>query len=204
MKLESTKKTTRTKHANALRPGLITAAIALACGFGAPANAAVSDDVVKIGVLTDMSGTYSDFTGQGAVIAARMAVKDFSKDGTVLGKKVEVVSADHQNKADIGSEIARSWIDRDKVDVITELVTTSVALAVMDVVAQKNRIALVSGAASLPITNERCNANTVHWVYDSYGLAAGTAKAVVKSGKKNWSPDPIAEALDFEKDFFLK
>ena len=186
MKLESTKKTTRTKHANALRPGLITAAIALACGFGAPANAAVSDDVVKIGVLTDMSGTYSDFTGQGAVIAARMAVKDFSKDGTVLGKKVEVVSADHQNKADIGSEIARSWIDRDKVDVITELVTTSVALAVMDVVAQKNRIALVSGAASLPITNERCNANTVHWVYDSYGLAAGTAKAVVKSGKKNW------------------
>lgn len=186
MKLESTKKKTRTKHANALRPGLITAAIALACGFGAPANAAVSDDVVKIGVLTDMSGTYSDFTGQGAVIAARMAVKDFSKDGTVLGKKVEVVSADHQNKADIGSEIARSWIDRDKVDVITELVTTSVALAVMDVVAQKNRIALVSGAASLPITNERCNANTVHWVYDSYGLAAGTAKAVVKSGKKNW------------------
>lgn len=150
------------------------------------AQAAISDDVVKIGVLTDMSGAYSDFTGQGAVIAAQMAIKDFSKDGTVLGKKIELVSADHLNKADIGAERARNWIEREKVDVITELVTTSVALAVMDVVAQKNKVALISGAASLPITNERCNANTVHWVYDSYGLAAGTAKAVVESGKKNW------------------
>lgn len=161
---------------------------ALAAGvLGATAaQAAITDDVVKIGVLTDMSGTYSDFTGQGAVIAARMAVQDFSAAGTVLGKKIELVSADHQNKADVGAERARSWIDRDKVDVITELVTTNVALAVMDVVAQKNKVALVSGSASLPITNERCNANTVHWVYDSYGLAAGTAKAVVAGGKKNW------------------
>lgn len=168
------------------KPKLMACSIALLGALGSQAHAAISDDVVKIGVLTDMSGTYSDFTGQGAVIAAQMAVKDFSKDGTVLGKKIEVVGADHQNKADIGAERARSWIDRDKVDVITELVTTNVALSVMDVVAQKNKIALVSGAASLPITNERCNANTVHWVYDSYGLAAGTAKAVVASGKKNW------------------
>lgn len=158
---------------------------ALVCA-GVSAHAAVSDDIVKIGVLTDMAGTYADFTGQGAVIAAQMAIKDFSKDGAVLGKKIELVSADHQNKADIGAERARSWIDRDKVDVITELVTTNVALAVMDVVAQKNKVALISGAASLPITNERCNANTVHWVYDSYGLAAGTAKALVTAGKKNW------------------
>ncbi len=164
---------------------VIMAALSAAFASGA-AQAAVSDDVVKIGVLTDMAGTYADFTGQGAVIAAQMAIKDFSKDGTVLGKKIELVSADHQNKADIGAERARSWIDRDKVDVITELVTTNVALAVMDVVAQKNKVALISGAASLPITNERCNANTVHWVYDSYGLAAGTAKAVVGAGKKNW------------------
>jgi branched-chain amino acid transport system substrate-binding protein len=115
-----------------------------------------------------------------------MAVEDFAKSSTALGKKVEVVSADHQNKADIGAERARSWFDREKVDIIVELVTTNVALAVMDVAAQKNKIAIVTGAASLPITNERCNANTVHWVYDSYGLASGTAKAVVQSGKKSW------------------
>jgi branched-chain amino acid transport system substrate-binding protein len=175
-----------TKVARIGRPGLLACAMALSAALGTPAHAAISDDVVKIGVLTDMSGTYADFTGQGAVIAARMAVKDFSADGTVLGRKIEVVSADHQNKADIGAERARSWIDRDKVDVITELVTTSVALSVMDVVAQKNKVALVSGSASLPITNERCNANTVHWVYDSYGLAAGTAKSIVAAGKKNW------------------
>ncbi len=167
-------------------PTRLACALALMGVVSAPAYAAISDDVVKIGVLTDMAGTYADFTGQGSVIAAQMAVKDFSADGTVLGKKIEIVSADHQNKADIGAERARSWIDRDKVDVITELVTTNVALSVMDVVAQKNKIALVSGAASLPITNERCNANTVHWVYDSYGLAAGTAKAMVNAGKKNW------------------
>lgn len=152
----------------------------------ASAQQKVSDDVVKIGVLTDMSGTYSDFTGTGAVIAAKMAVEDYAKNGTILGKKVEVVSADHQNKADIGAERARSWFDREKVDTIVELVTTGVALAVMDVAEQKNKLALVSGSASLPITNERCNANTVHWVYDSYGLASGTAKSMVQAGKKNW------------------
>jgi len=171
------------------RPGrkALVACIATLVGAGqAFAEPKISDDVVKIGVLTDMSGTYSDFTGQGAVIAAQMAVADYARNGTVLGKKVEVVSADHQNKADIGAERARSWFDRDKVDVIVELVSTNVALAVMDVAEQKNKLALVSGSASLPITNERCNPNTVHWVYDSYGLASGTAKAVVQSGKKNW------------------
>ncbi len=176
----------RTLPARAAMPTRLACAIALTGALAAPAHAAVSDDVVKIGVLTDMAGTYADFTGQGSVIAAQMAVKDFSADGTVLGKKIEVVSADHQNKADIGAERARSWIDRDQVDVITDLVATTVALSVMDVAAQKNKVVLVSGAASLPITNERCNANTVHWVYDSYGLAAGTAKAVVGTGKKNW------------------
>lgn len=158
-----------------------------ASAFAGPAPAqAVSGDVVKIGVLTDMSGAYSDFTGSGAVIAAKMAVEDFSASGRVLGKPIEIVSADHQNKADVGAQRALSWFDRDNVDVITELVTTNVALAVMNIAEQKNRMVLISGAASLPITNERCNANTVHWVYDSYGLASGTAKAVVQSGKKNW------------------
>jgi branched-chain amino acid transport system substrate-binding protein len=168
--------------------GRYLAAGLVASVFAVPAAAqqAISGDVVKIGVLTDMSGAYSDFTGSGAVIAAKMAVEDFSKTGKVLGKPIEIVSADHQNKADVGAQRALSWFDRDNVDVITELVTTSVALAVMNIAEQKNKMVLISGAASLPITNERCNANTVHWVYDSYGLASGTAKAVVQSGKKNW------------------
>lgn len=165
---------------------LLTLAIAGIVANTAWAQSKISDDVVKIGVLTDMSGTYADFTGQGAVIAARMAIEDFSKNGMVAGKKIELVSADHQNKADIGAERARSWFDREKVDVITELVTTNVALAVMDIAEQKNKVALVSGSAAQVITNERCSPNAVHWVYDSYGLASGTAKAIVQSGKKNW------------------
>ncbi len=152
----------------------------------AAAQQKISDDVVKIGVLTDMTGGYADFAGAGAVTAARMAVADFSKDGTVLGKKIEVVYSDHQNKPDVGASRARQWFDQEQVDVIVELVTTNVALAVMDIAEQKKKMVLISGAASLPITNERCNASTVHWVYDSYGLASGTAKAIVQSGKKNW------------------
>lgn len=169
-----------------LGKSLLSLAIASAIPHTAWAQNKISDDIVKIGVLTDMSGAYADFTGQGAVIAARMAIEDFSKNGTVAGKKIELVSADHQNKADIGAERARSWFDREKVDVITELVTTNVALAVMDIAEQKNKVALVSGSAAQVITNERCSPNAVHWVYDSYGLASGTAKAIVQSGKKNW------------------
>ena len=117
-------------------------------------------------MLTDLSSTYSDLAGPGAVIAAKMAIADFSKDGTVIGKKIELVSADHQNKADIAANKAREWYDKDGVDVIVELVSTNVALAVMEVAEQKNKITLVSGAASLPITNEKCTANNVHWTYD--------------------------------------
>ncbi|WP_300434563.1 ABC transporter substrate-binding protein [Zoogloea sp.] len=166
--------------------GIVVAGVVLGAAGSAFAQQKISDDVVKIGVLTDMSGGYSDFTGSASVIAAQMAVEDFAKSGVVAGKKIEIVSADHQNKADIGAERARNWFDRDKVDVIVELVSTNVALAVMDVAEQKNRLALVSGAATQSITNERCNASTVHWVYDSYGLASGTAKAVMNAGKKNW------------------
>ena len=159
----------------------------LATGVSGLASAQkISDDVVKIGVLTDLSGAYSDVAGQGSVVAAKMAIDDFSKDGKVLGKKIELISADHQLKADIAANKAREWYDKEKVDVITELVSTNAALAAMEVAEQKNQITLVSGAASLPITNEKCTAVNVHWVYDTYALSNGTAKAVVKAGKKSW------------------
>ena len=162
----------------------ILAAAAL-CASGA-ARAQVSDDIVKIGVLTDLSNIYSDISGAGSVLAAKMAIEDFSKDGTVLGKKIELISADHQNKADISANIAREWFDKEKVDAIFDLVSTNTALAAMEVAEQKNRITIVSGAASLPITNEKCTAVNVHWVYDTYALSVGTAQSLVKQGKKKW------------------
>lgn len=158
---------------------------ALAGLFAGAAQAQVSDNVVKIGVLTDMSGAYSDLAGQGTVVAAKMAVEDFiAKEKPNF--KIEVVSAEHQNKGDIASSKAREWIDRDKVDVVTELVTTSVALAVQKVDKEKKKIVLMSGPASTLITNENCNDVSVHWTYDTYSVANGTAKAVTKQGGKSW------------------
>ncbi len=127
----------------------------------------ISDDVVKIGVLTDMSGTYSDLAGKGSVVAAEMAIEDFSKAKTILGKKIELVSADHQNKADITANKAREWFDKEKVDVIVDLVTTSAGLAAMEIGEQKNKITLNSGSASLDITRSKCTANNIHWEYDA-------------------------------------
>jgi branched-chain amino acid transport system substrate-binding protein len=162
----------------------LTLVAALAAAF-APAQAQVSDNVVRIGVLTDLSGTYSDLSGSGAVLATQMAIDDFiAKEKPAF--KIEMVSADHQNKGDISSNKAREWFEKDKVDVVTELVTTSTALAVMKIAKEKNKIALVSGAASTRITNEDCNDVTVHWTYDTYAVANGTAKAVVKQGGKSW------------------
>jgi len=162
----------------------IAAAVALAPALS-PAATTVSDGIVKLGVLTDMSGTYSDLSGPGALEATKMAVEDFiAKEKPDF--KIEVISADHQNKADISANKAREWFDTQKVDVIVDLVTTSTALAVMKVANEKNRISLISGAASTPITNEQCNDTTVHWTYDTYSLPVGTAKAVVKQGGKNW------------------
>lgn len=159
-----------------------TAALAT---LSAGAHAQVSGGVVKIGVLTDLSGTYSDLAGSGAVLATKMAIEDFiAKEKPNF--KIEVVSADHQNKADIASNKAREWFEREGVDTATELVTTSVALAVMKVAKEKDRIALMSGPASTPITNEQCNDVTVHYTYDTYALANGTAKAVTKQGGKSW------------------
>ena len=162
------------------------AAVASVLGlFAGAAQAQISDNVVKIGVLTDMSGAYSDVAGPGTVVATQMAVDDFiAKNKPSF--KIEIVSADHQNKGDISSNKAREWIDRDKVDVLTELVTTSTALAVMKVAKEKNKIALINGAASTRITNEDCNDVTVHYTYDTYATGNGTGKAVVKSGGKTW------------------
>jgi branched-chain amino acid transport system substrate-binding protein len=140
---------------------------------------------VKIGVLTDLSGAYSDLAGAGAVLATQMAIDDFITREKP-GFKIEMVSADHQNKADIASNKAREWFERDNVDTTTELVTTSVALAVMKVAKEKDRIAIMNGPASTPITNEQCNDITVHYTYDTYALSNGTAKAVTKQGGKSW------------------
>ena len=161
-----------------------TLTAALVAAF-APAHAQVSDNVVRIGVLTDLSGVYSDVAGKGTVIATQMAIDDFlAKEKP--GFKVEMVSADHQNKGDIAANKAREWFERGGVDVVSELVTTSVALAVQKIAKEKNRIALVSGAASTRVTNEDCNDVTVHWTYDTYAVANGTAKAVTQGGGKKW------------------
>lgn len=151
---------------------------------GANASAQVSDNSVNIGVLTDLSGIYSAIEGPGGVLAAEMAIKDFG--GSVLGKEIILTSADTQSKADLSSSKAREMFERDNVDMIVGNVSTASALAAMEVAEQMKRVALVTGAASLPITNERCNAYTVHWVYDTYALAHGTGDAVVATGKKTW------------------
>ncbi len=149
-----------------------------------PAFAQVSDDVVKIGVLSDQSGLYADIGGPGSVIAAKMAVEDFG--GSVLGKRIEVTSADHQNKPDVGSAIARRWFDSEKVDVIVDVPHSATALAVLSVTREKNKVLLLSGPAYVEFTGKECAPTTVHWTYDSYAMANGTARAVVKQGGDSW------------------
>jgi branched-chain amino acid transport system substrate-binding protein len=163
----------------------LAAAIALMAAIPFAAQAQVSNNVVKIGVLTDMSGTYSDLAGQGTVVATKMAIDDFMANEKP-NFKIEMVQADHQNKADIASNKAREWFERDGVDVASELVTTSVALAVMKVAKEKDKIALINGTASATITNKECNDVTIHYTYDTYALANGTASALTKQGGKTW------------------
>jgi branched-chain amino acid transport system substrate-binding protein len=147
----------------------------------------LSDGVVKIGVLTDLSGLYSDLSGAGAVLAVKMAIDDFKAMEKGKAFPIELVSADHQNKGDVASNKAREWFERDQVDMITDLVTTSTALAVMPVAKEKNRITIVNGAASTPITgSKQCTDTNVHYTYDTYALANGTGKAVVKQGGDTW------------------
>ena len=168
----------------ALAPLALAASLALS-GLATSAQAQVSDGAVRIGVLTDRSGVYADVAGKGTVLATQMAIDDFmAREKPAF--KVEIVSADHQNKGDIAANKAREWFEQGKVDVVSELVTTSVALAVQKIAKEKNRIALISGAASNRITNEDCNDVTVHWTYDTYAVANGTAKAVTKTGGKKW------------------
>ncbi|HWP25997.1 MAG TPA: ABC transporter substrate-binding protein [Xanthobacteraceae bacterium] len=150
----------------------------------ATAQAQITDGVIKIGVMNDMSGLYADLTGQGSVVAARMAVEDFG--AAAKGLKVEIVSADHQNKPDVGSNIVRQWIDVDKVDVIVDVPTSSVALAVNQIVRDKNKVFLISGAAASDLTGKACTPNTVHWTYDTWALANGTGNAIVKTGGDTW------------------
>ena len=154
---------------------------ALAAG---PAYAQFTDGVVKIGVMNDMAGTYADLAGPGSVIAARMAVEDFG--AAKKGIKVEIVSADHQNKPDVGSNVVRTWFDVDKVDVVVDVPTSSVALAVNQVTKEKNKVFLVSGAATADLTGPQCSPNTVHWTYDTWALANGTGNAIVKTGGDSW------------------
>jgi branched-chain amino acid transport system substrate-binding protein len=148
------------------------------------ANAQYSDGTIKIGIMNDQSGLYADLSGQGSVWAARKAVDDFCK--TAKCEKIEIVFADHQNKPDIGSNVARQWLDVDKVDVIVDVPTSSVALAVHNIVKEKNKVMLNSGAATSDLTGKACSPNTVHWTYDTWALANGTGNAIVKTGGDSW------------------
>ena len=151
----------------------------------AAAGATAADDkAVKIGVLTDLSGLYADLGGQGSIVAAEMAVEDSGM--AKKGWKLNVVSADHQNKPDIATNIARQWIDVDKVDVLMDVLNSGVALAVNNVVKEKNAVMINSGAASSDLTNSQCTPNTVHWTYDTYMLAHSTGQALVKAGGNTW------------------
>jgi branched-chain amino acid transport system substrate-binding protein len=161
---------------------VLAAAAALALSAGAQAQ--VSGNVIKIGVMNDQSGTYADLAGPGSALAARMAIEDFK--AKEKGLNVEVVSADHQNKPDVGSQIARKWYDSDGVDVIVDVPTSSVALAVNNITKEKGKAFLVSGAAASDLTGKACSPNTIHWTYDTWALANGTGSAIVKTGGDSW------------------
>ncbi len=162
---------------------ILVAAAAMALSAGA-AQAQISGNVVKIGVLNDQSSLYADLGGQGSVTAAKMAIEDFK--AKEKGLTVEVVFADHQNKADVGSQIATKWIDAEGVDVIVDVPNSGVALAVNQIVRDKKKVFINSGAASSDLTGAKCSPNTVHWTYDTWMLANGTGSAIVKQGGDSW------------------
>jgi branched-chain amino acid transport system substrate-binding protein len=159
-----------------------TAALALAAMFSTAAMA--EDMVVKFGVMSDMSGLYADLGGPGSVAAAKLAVQDFNP--SAHGMKVEMVTGDMQNKPDVGASIARQWFDVDGVDMIVDVPNSGVALAVNEVAREKNKVFLVSGAASSDLTGPKCSPDTIHWTYDTWMLANGTGKALVKTGGDTW------------------
>jgi branched-chain amino acid transport system substrate-binding protein len=166
-----------------LKCSLLALAIVGALAAGV-AQAQITDNMIKIGVLSDMSGLYTDLAGAGSIVAAKMAVQDSGIEKR--GYKVEIVSADHQNKPDIGSAIARRWYDAENVDAIADVPTSSVALAVAQISKEKNKVFLVSGAGSSDLTGKACTPNTVHFTYDTWMLANGTGTAITKHGGSSW------------------
>src|SRR5512138_3537867 len=168
---------------NAMQRTLVALAVGAALGAGG-AQAQVSDNVIKIGVLSHTSSIYTDIAAAGSVVAAKMAVEDSGIEKR--GYKVEIISADHQNKPDVGSAIARQWYDTEKVDVIVDVPNSGVALAVNQITKDKGKAFLVSGAASSDLTGKACSPNTIHWTYDTWMLANGTGSAIVKTGGDTW------------------
>lgn len=168
-----------------MKRNLLSFAVAASCALAGTAQAQISDGIVKIGVLNDMTGLYSDITGQGSLTAAKMAVEDYIK-ASKSNLKVEVVGADHQNKPDVGSNVARQWYDTEKVDMIADVPTSSVGLAIAKISSDKGKLHVNSGSATADLTGKACNANTIHWVYDTWMLANGTGKAIVKNGGDTW------------------
>ncbi|MEH2482071.1 branched-chain amino acid transport system substrate-binding protein [Nitrobacteraceae bacterium AZCC 2146] len=167
---------------------LITGAfgLSLAALTALPSLAAdkISDDVVKIGILNDLSGIYSDFTGKGSAVAAQIAIDEMG--GKVLGAPIELIAADHQNKPDIAANLAREWFDQGKVDMIADFPTSSTALAVMEIAKQKNRVTMLSAGVAMAAITDKCSPLNAQWMVNTYALAAGTAKALLKEGKKSW------------------
>jgi len=162
---------------------LLAGALVFTVTIGAAA-ARAEENVLRVGIITDMSGQYSDGNGSGSVIAAQMAAEEIG--GSVAGRKIEIISGDHQNKADIASAIVREWIDTKHVDVVAEGVNSAVALAVMNVTRERNKPFLISGAGSSDITGKYCTPTSIQWTYDTYASSNATAKAVVQRGGKSW------------------
>ena len=159
--------------------------LALGLALAAGAHAQISDGVVKIGILTDMSGPYSSFGGKGSVVATNLAIEDCLK-AECSGMKIEVLSADHQNKADIASSKAREWLDRDRVDAFADLTNSAAALSVQKLLKEKSAIGLFTGAATTRLTNEDCGPTSFHWMFDTYSSASGAAAALTRGGDKTW------------------
>src|SRR6201998_2309097 len=156
----------------------------LASVYSWAADAQISDNLVRIGVLGDLSGVYADFGGPGDIVAARMAVEDFG--GKVLGKTIDVIAADHQSKADIGAAIARQWFDTDKIDMAIGFDNSSIALAVEQVAFQKNRVAIAGAVSTTLFTGKNCTPNEAAWLHDNYALANTLARSMVGRGGKTW------------------
>jgi branched-chain amino acid transport system substrate-binding protein len=167
-----------------MKPGIMLAGALVTAIIVGGGTAIAQDGVLRVGIITDMSGQYKDGNGPGSVIAAQMAAEEIG--GMVAGRKIEIISGDHQNKADIASGIVREWIDNKHVDVVAEGVNSAVALAVMNVTRERDKPFLISGAGSSDITGKNCTPTSIHWTYDTYASSNATAKAVVKRGGKSW------------------